>query len=73
MCQCGSNAVTCEASSGRCVCEAGYTGDQCDKSKSVLFLFHPPLSLFQSLILVSTFLNGTACKSSGTNVKSDAN
>uniref|UniRef100_A0A671MJM2 Zgc:158328 n=1 Tax=Sinocyclocheilus anshuiensis TaxID=1608454 RepID=A0A671MJM2_9TELE len=31
VCQCGSNAVTCEASSGCCVCEAGYTGEQCDK------------------------------------------
>lgn len=57
VCHCASNAVTCEASSGRCVCEAGYTGDQCDKSESVLLLFHPlSLSLFQCFILFTVAL-----------------
>lgn len=75
VCQCASDAVTCEASSGRCVCEAGYTGDQCDKSESVLLLFILFLSACFSVLffLLLHYLNGTTCKCSGKNVKSDAN
>lgn len=59
VCQCDSNAVTCDASSGRCVCESGYTGERCHMSMTIIncpltdyFVFLLILFISQSLSFI---------------------
>ncbi len=36
-CQCRENSVGCDPVTGQCVCEAGFTGDHCEKSELTSF------------------------------------
>lgn len=36
-CQCREISVGCDPVTGQCACEAGFTGDHCENSKSALF------------------------------------